>query len=170
MLLLLVRHAQAGERDAERWPDDSLRPLTNPGRAAQARVSRALRRLDAAPDLIVTSPWVRALQTAEIMADEMGVDADPVECVALTVEPSLPTIAQCLPDLEPDATVAFVGHSPYIEDLASLLLSGAPARTAVDFPKSGVMGIESERLEAGAGTLRFFLRPKQMERLRRRRK
>jgi phosphohistidine phosphatase len=170
MLLLLVRHAQAGERDPERWPDDSLRPLTNPGRAAHARVSRALRRLDAAPDLIVTSPWVRALQTAEIMADEIGVDADPVECVALTTEPSLPAIAQCLPELDPEAIVAFVGHSPYIEDMASLLLSGAPARTTVDFPKSGVMGIEAGAVEAGAGTLRFFLRPKQLERLRRRRK
>ena len=104
------------------------------------------------------------------MADEIGVDADPVECEALTVEPSLAAIAQCLPELEPEATVAFVGHSPYIEDMASLLLSGAPARTTVDFPKSGVMGIEAERLEAGTGTLKFFLRPKQLERLRRRRK
>jgi phosphohistidine phosphatase len=170
MLLLLIRHAQAGERDPERWPDDSLRPLTNPGRAAHARVSRALRRLDVVPDLIVSSPWVRALQTAEIMADEMGVDADPVECEALTVEPSVAAIAHCLPDLAADATVALVGHSPWLEDLASLLLSGAPARTAVDFPKSGVMGIEAERMEGGAGTLRFFLRPKQLERLRRRRK
>jgi phosphohistidine phosphatase len=169
MLLLLVRHAQAGERDAERWPDDSLRPLTNPGRAAHARVSRALRRLDVIPDLIISSPWVRAIQTAEIMAEELGLDADPVECEALTTEANAQAIAQCLPDLEPDATVALVGHSPYIEDLASIILSGAPARVPLDFPKSGVMGIEAEKLEGSAGTLRFFLRPKQMERLRRRR-
>ena len=170
MLLLLVRHAQAGERDAERWPDDSVRPLTNPGRAAHARVSRALRRLDCTPDLIVASPWVRALQTAEIMADEMGVDAEIAECEPLTIEPNLQTIANCLPELEADATVALVGHSPYLEDLASLLLSGAPGRLAVDLPKSGVMAIETERMEAGVGTLRFLLRPKQLERLRRRRK
>ena len=60
MLLLLVRHAQAGERDAERWPDDRQRPLTNPGRAAHAKVSRALRRLDLSPTLVLTSPWTRA--------------------------------------------------------------------------------------------------------------
>jgi phosphohistidine phosphatase len=170
MLLLLVRHARAGERDPERWPDDRLRPLTNPGRAAHARASRALARLGIVPDLIVTSPWVRALQTAEIMADEMGVDADPVECEALTVEPNLQAIQHCLPDLEPEATVALVGHSPYIEDLASLLLTGAPARLALDFPKSGMMGIETERIDGGGGTLQFFMRPKQMEQLRRRRK
>ena len=66
--------------------------------------------------------------------------------------------------------MALVGHSPYIEDLASLLLTGAPARIALDFPKSGIMGIETERIDAGGGTLQFFMRPKQMERLRRRRK
>ncbi|MBA2627058.1 MAG: histidine phosphatase family protein [Gemmatimonadales bacterium] len=170
MLVMLVRHAQAGELDPERWPDDRLRPLTNPGRAAHARVSRALARLDLEPALVLSSPWVRAMQTAEIMIEELGLDSDQVGCEALTVEPNLQAFQECLADVDPDASVALVGHSPFLEDLASVLVTGAPSRMAIDFPKSGVMGIEMDRVDAGAGTLRFFLRPKQMERFRRRKR
>ena len=64
MLLLLVRHAHAGDRDPTQWPDDSQRPLTDKGRKTHAKVSRALRNLELAPELVLTSPWLRALQTA----------------------------------------------------------------------------------------------------------
>ncbi|MEO8226187.1 MAG: histidine phosphatase family protein [Gemmatimonadota bacterium] len=170
MLLLLVRHAQAGERDPERWPDDRLRPVTNPGRAAHATVTRALARLDLEPSLILTSPWIRALQTSEVMVEELGLDIDPTPCEALTAEPRIEAFQECLANVDPKATVALVGHSPFLEDLASLLLTGATARLNVDFPKSGVMGIETDRIEAGAATLKFFLRAKQMERFRRRKR
>ena len=170
MLLLLVRHAQAGERDPERWPDDRLRPLTRAGRAAHARVSRGLARLGIVPDLVLTSPWVRARQTAEIMVEELGLETEPADCEALTTEPNVAAIFQCFAEAAPDATIALVGHSPFMEDLASLLLTGAPARMNTDFPKSGVLGLETGRAEAGAATLRCFLRPKQMERLRRRKR
>ncbi len=170
MLLLLVRHAQAGERDPERWPDDRLRPLTNPGRAAHARVSRGLARLDLEPSLVLTSPWIRALQTAEAMIEELGLDIEPTPCEALTTEPRLETFQECFADVDAKATVALVGHSPFLEDLASLLLAGTTSRINIDFPKSGVMGMETDRIEAGAATLRFFLRSKQMERFRRRKR
>jgi phosphohistidine phosphatase SixA len=47
-----------------------------------------------------------------------------------------------------------------MEDLASVLLGGSTTSIRIDFPKSGVVGIELERMEPGAGELRFFLRPK----------
>jgi phosphohistidine phosphatase SixA len=47
-----------------------------------------------------------------------------------------------------------------MEDLAAVLLGGATTSIRIAFPKSGVMGIELDRLEPGAGELRFFLRPK----------
>src|SRR5690606_20100291 len=65
MLLLLTRHARAPERDTARWPDDSLRPLTNLGREFHAEMSRALARIDGTPGAVLTSPWVRARQTAD---------------------------------------------------------------------------------------------------------
>src|SRR5688572_27723234 len=69
MLLLLVRHAHAGDRDSSKWPDDTQRPLTDKGRKTHAKVSRTLRNLELAPELLLTSPWLRALQTAGIMHD-----------------------------------------------------------------------------------------------------
>jgi phosphohistidine phosphatase SixA len=56
-----------------------------------------------------------------------------------------------------------VGHSPWMEDLASLLLAGSGNGVRIDFPKSGLLGIEVETLEPGAGELRFFLRPKMVK-------
>ena len=56
--------------------------------------------------------------------------------------------------------MALVGHEPWLSGLASLLLTGEPHRVSIDFPKSGVIGIEADAIDAGAGMLRFFLRPK----------
>ena len=60
-----------------------------------------------------------------------------------------------------NAVVALVGHEPWMSELASLLLSGRRETVRLDFPKSGVLGLEMRRIEAGSAVLRFFLRPKQ---------
>ena len=170
MLILLVRHAQASERDPERWPDDTLRSLTNVGREAHAGITRALCRLDLYPEVLLTSPWKRAIQTANLMIEEMEVEIDATRCDALAAEPDLAKLQECIGTRTPDSVVALVGHSPWMEDLASLLLAGPGSRIAVDFPKSGVLAIQADRFEAGAGVLQFFLRPKQIRRLTRRKK
>ena len=64
MLLLLIRHAHAGERDPDRWPDDRDRPLTDKGRKIQRKMSRALGKLDLVPTMVLASPWARAAETA----------------------------------------------------------------------------------------------------------
>ena len=160
MLLLLVRHAHAGDRDANQWPDDRDRPLTDKGRKAQGRVSRALGELKLAPTRVLTSPWTRAAQTADILVAELGLSGPPIECAALAAPPELSRIADDLGDPGSDAIVALVGHSPWIEELAAMLLTGASDGLRVDYPKSGVMGIDLEKVGPGVGTLRFFLRPK----------
>jgi phosphohistidine phosphatase SixA len=58
--------------------------------------------------------------------------------------------------------VALVGHSPWIEELAALLLTGSADGLAIDFPKSGLLGVEADRMEAKGAALRFFLRPKML--------
>ena len=93
MLLLLVRHAHAGDRDPSQWPDDTQRPLTDKGRKAHAKVARALRNLELAPELVLTSPWLRAMQTAEIMRDVMLLPQPPVPTTALADDPDLARIA-----------------------------------------------------------------------------
>ena len=160
MLLLLIRHAHAGDRDPERWPDDRDRPVTDKGRKTQRKVSGALGKLDLVPAKVLTSPWLRAVQTAEILVQELGLRVPPIPCAALATEPDLVRLADDIGDPGPDAVVALVGHSPWIEELAALLLTDSTGGLRIDYPKSGVMGIQVERPLPGAGELRFLMRPK----------
>jgi phosphohistidine phosphatase len=159
MLLLLIRHAHAGDRDPDQWPDDRDRPLTKKGRKRQRVVSRALARLGARPTLVLTSPWTRARQTAELLADELTLDSNPVPCDGLAASPALTRLTEAIGQRRPSAVVALVGHSPWIEELGGILLAGAPESLRIDFPKGGVLGIDLEALLPGSGELRFFLRP-----------
>ena len=160
MLLLLVRHAHAGDRDPNQWPDDRDRPLTDKGRKTHRRVSRALGKLELTPTRVLTSPWTRAAQTADILVTELSIPQPPIECAALAADPDLSRIADDIGEPGGDAIVALVGHSPWIEELAAMLLTGEASGLRMDYPKSGVMGIDVEKVGPGAGELRFFLRPK----------
>jgi phosphohistidine phosphatase SixA len=108
---------------------------------------------------VLTSPWLRAAQTAEILVE--AARAQPaVPCEPLAQEPDLIRLAEFVGQQPADAIVALVGHSPWMEELASLLLAGSTHHLRMDFPKSGVIGMDLAALEPGAGELRFFLRPK----------
>jgi phosphohistidine phosphatase len=158
MLLLLIRHANAGDRDSNRWPDDRDRPLTDKGRKTHRRMSRLLAKLDLVPSQVLTSPWARAAETAAIVTETLGLP-QPVPCDALATDPDLSQLADCTGDPGGDGIVAMVGHSPWMEELAALLLGGNASSLKIDFPKSGVMGIDLAQVAQGAGELRFFLRP-----------
>ena len=165
MHLLLHRHARAEGRDSERWPDDRLRPLTDEGRRIERRTGRALVRVGIEPDLVLTSPWTRARETAEILVEELGLETGAVSTEALAAAPDLEAL-QAEIGIRPDESViVLVGHSPWLEELASLLLCGSLGRMETDFPKSGVMGINAPMLAPGAGRLEFFWRPSQLKRL-----
>jgi phosphohistidine phosphatase len=161
MLLLLVRHADAGERDPARWPDDTLRPITAKGRKIQGKVAKALREAGVAPEVVLTSPWLRAAQTAELLTQGLCL-APPVPAPGLAADPDLGALDAAVGPRKSQAVVALVGHSPWIEELAALLLSGSGDGLAIDFPKSGVLGLEADRIEAKGAALRFFLRPKML--------
>jgi phosphohistidine phosphatase len=160
VLLLLIRHAQAAVQDPERYPDDALRPLVPKGRKIQRRVSRTLRKRGPVPSRIFSSPWKRAWQTAGIVADGTGVGRKRrIPCEALAAPPDLAELAIGVGAVRDDETISLVGHEPWMSGLAALLLAGSTSGLRVDFPKSGVMGIEAEGWEPGGGTLEFFLTP-----------
>lgn len=162
MLLLLVRHAHAGDRDPSQWPDDTQRPLTDKGRKTHAKVARALRNLELAPELMLTSPWLRAMQTAEIMREVMLLPEPPVPTTALADDPDLARIAAEVGPRGERSVVALVGHSPWLEELGALLLTGSDRGLRNDFPKSGVLALDADRLAPASATLWFFLRPKML--------
>jgi phosphohistidine phosphatase len=157
MLLLLCRHAAAAERDETLYPDDTLRPLIPRGRKSQARISRRLARRGRVPEVVFSSPWKRAWQTAGILARESGAGQKRrVALPALAGEPDVAAVGQAVGQRGADAVVALVGHEPWISELASLLLTGSATRLAVPFPKSAVMGIRADAVAPAAGSLEFF--------------
>lgn len=160
MLVLLLRHAEAADRDAERYPDDSLRPLVRKGEKIQRAVSRDLRKRKLVPRRVFSSPWKRAWQTARILVEETGLPKKArIACPPLAGTPDLAAIAAAIGPISPDDTIALVGHDPWIGELAGLLLTGKPEGLRCEFAKSGVMGIDLDEFTPAAGTLRFFLRP-----------
>ncbi len=159
MRILIIRHADAGDRDSSIWPDDSLRPLSPRGRKRHRRVARRLRKQELVPTLLLASPWLRAWQTAEITSAITGCSSA-MACEALAQSPDLERIGAAIGRPEPSAIVALVGHEPWTGELVSLLLTGSPSQLAIDFPKSGVVGLDTDAIVGGQAVLEFFLRPK----------
>jgi phosphohistidine phosphatase len=114
----LIRHGEAGD-DA---PRDELRSLTLKGRAAVARVGRALRRRGGDFTTMVSSPLVRALQTAEIVAAEVGYGGRLLVNEALLPEGSVSRAMALLTSLAEEDSVALVAHEPILSALAAELL------------------------------------------------
>ena len=160
MHVLLIRHADAGARDPARWPDDTLRPLSSKGRKRHQRVARRLRRRGLVPTLLLSSPWRRAWETAELTALTTRGPA-PTPCDELTRSPDLDVIQAAVGDAGDETVIALVGHEPWMSELAALLLTGSATGIAIDLPKSGVMGISTPAIAAGEGTLEFLWRPRQ---------
>lgn len=159
MKLLLIRHADAGERDPDRWPDDRDRPITSKGERRHEKMAKRLRKFGLKPVLLLASPWKRAWQTAEITREVLECPA-PVAAEALAAAPALTRIANAVGTRSDGDVVALVGHDPWMSELAGRLLTGQPHGLNIDFPKSGVMVLELEAIKPGAATLEMFLRPK----------
>lgn len=157
MLILLCRHAAAADRDDVRYPDDTLRPLIPKGRRAQVRVSRRLARRGLVPSVIFSSPWKRAWQTAGLLARETGAGKKRrVTCPPLAAEPNLAQLAEVVGPRQTEEIIALIGHEPWMSELASLLLTGSATRLSIDFPKSGVVGIEAGTIGPASGRLQFM--------------
>lgn len=160
MILLLIRHAPAAERDDAKYADDTLRPLTTKGKRTQRRTSRWLAERGFEPAIVLSSPWKRAWQTAGILAEELGLGKKArVACPALAADPRLDTLSQVIGARGPGEVVALVGHEPWLGELGSLLLTGSPTRLVIDFPKSGVLAIEVATVGAATGRLVLFHTP-----------
>jgi phosphohistidine phosphatase len=159
MQLLLIRHADAGDRDPALWPDDSLRPITEKGRRRHRRMAKRLKRRRLVPTLLLASPWMRAWQSAQLVAEYAGGPA-PLAAPPLAAPPVLADLRAAVGAPPPEAMVAVVGHEPWLSELASLLLTGEPERLAIDFPKSGILGLTLDRLEPASARLAFLWRPK----------
>ena len=155
MELLLVRHGIAEDQGA-RFPADFDRPLTSDGRARMVVEGAALRGLWL-PDAIITSPLVRARQTAEILARACGIDG-------ISVSDSL--AERDFDDVFAAVTklgvrrVAAVGHEPLLSMTLSIALTGSPGTVRSTFKKgaAALIGFDGDA-KAGEGWLEWLLQP-----------
>jgi phosphohistidine phosphatase len=167
MELLVIRHAIAEDQEAfaATGKDDSLRPLTTVGRARMALVARGLRRRLPALDVLASSPYTRAVQTAKIVADAYrGLEIE--EVAALTPDSRPQALMAWLKQRGDDDRVAVVGHEPHLGALVYWLLAGEFTEGRVEMRKGGACLLDfGGRPGAGKARLRWSAPPSILRRL-----
>jgi phosphohistidine phosphatase len=174
--LYILRHGIAAERGTPGFKTDADRPLTPKGRRQLRQIADAMKNLDLRFNLILSSPFLRARQTAEIVAqslklkkrlafsDELAPDGDPKALIRQLneLEPAPAAIALARIGA-PRKNVLLVGHEPYLSRLVALLISGKAA-TTIDLKKGGLCRLETDSLRFGqCAALAWLLTPKQMK-------
>ena len=151
MILYFLRHGKAGDPHSV---NDDLRELTSNGIRALRVAAPLWRRLNLRPDVVLSSPLARALQTAELLCEALG--GTPVIDDRLRPGARWADFAQAMTE-HPDARrVMFVGHEPDLSEAVGLL-TGA---RAVRLRKGGLACLEFPGIpEAGAGELAWLLDP-----------
>jgi phosphohistidine phosphatase SixA len=152
--LLLLRHAHAG--DPARWSgDDDARPLSEKGRRQAERLGRLLAATDEAPDLVLTSPKVRAAETAGMVAAAVGARVLVDDRLGGPID--LDDVVAILQDAGPADRPCLVGHDPdFSELLGELLGTGAVSMRKGTLARVDLPG---RALEPGEGVLRYLLPP-----------
>jgi len=161
--LYLIRHGIAAERGDE-YPDDSKRPLTNDGISSLRKEVEALDGLAVGFDHIITSPLVRAKQTAEIFAQHLASKPSVSTSDSLAPAGSPAGVVQDVVKHARKGRIALVGHEPNLGELAARLIG---AKSPIEFKKGGICRIDFEALPPkGVGQLRWLVTPKMLRKIR----
>jgi phosphohistidine phosphatase len=161
--LYLVRHAIAAERGPN-YPDDRERPLTSEGVARFKQVVQGLKSLEVKPDLVLSSPFVRAHHTAELLVAGIGGKPRLEPLDALIPGGRLALVLEAIAKYSKRAKhIALVGHEPDLGELAARLLR---ARGTIEFKKGAVCCIELDgAMPTGPGTLAWLLPPRALRKM-----
>jgi phosphohistidine phosphatase len=158
MHLLVVRHAIAEERQPE--IDDASRELTRPGERKFRSIVDGLRELGWRIDRVLTSPWQRALHTAELLAPIH--DGEVTATELLCQPPRLELLAQIAEAIGPEKrrhATAVVGHEPWLSELVAWLAFGDPRLgDGIDLRKGGIVWLHGNAVPRGM-QLRALLTP-----------
>jgi len=153
MIIYFLRHADA-EDLAE---SDFDRKLTPKGLDQAARVGKFCKKNGIKPEVFLTSPLVRARQTAEIVGKKIGVTPVIADWLACGMTPA--TLIQNLEPLSTKSSALLVGHEPDLSTAVSYLLG---LTESVNFPirKASLTAIDAPWLDQGSGALEFSIPPK----------
>jgi len=161
----VMRHGVAVTRDSAGFPDDSKRPLTPEGKQKMRKITAGLKRAGFDVDWIVTSPLVRAVETAEIVAEGLGRGVPLDFCDALAPGGSAEALIAFLAKHPTRKRVLVVGHEPDLSELCSRLL-GAGRHGNFAFKKGGCCLITFDVFPPKSpGRLVWWLTPRLMRKL-----
>ena len=162
MEIYILRHGIAVDRGAPRYKNDSDRPLTGEGEEKMHQVAKAMLVMGLKFDLILSSPYVRAEQTAQIVAGELGEEVTFTDF--LKPDGSALELIREIND-ERCQSVLLVGHEPDLSSLISLLVTGG-SEAAIELKKGGLCKLTTDKLAFGqCATLNWLLTPKQLRAL-----
>jgi phosphohistidine phosphatase len=162
--LYLLRHAIAANKDDPAFESDSERPLTKKGIKKFRKAARGIERLGVSFDAILSSPLVRARQTADLVAEILGQESAVDEMPALAPESSPEQLVSELSSVEGKEHVMLVGHEPFLGNLAGFLLTRKnDSDVRIPLKKGGICRIEIDTVPpTQAGTMHWLLTPKQL--------
>ncbi len=170
MELLVVRHAIAEDR--ERYArsggaPDSNRPLTPRGRQRMRSAARGLTRIMDGIDLLITSPYSRARETADILARAFTPRSpEPMLSDLLVPDAEEDALYQWLIREHPIRRIALVGHEPHVSRFVTWLLTGRTTDSIFRFKKGAIASLDIDPgLPAGYAVLRWYLTPRQLRSL-----
>ena len=158
MRLYLMRHGLAIDRDDPDCPTESERYLTAKGIERTREAAEGLVEMGIAPAVLLTSPYVRAVQTGEIVCEVLGIDSKNLHATdALKPEAKPARIAEELGRLKFHEAICF-GHAPHLDDfIAYALRASAPITT---LKKAGVACLDLQTAAPPAGRMRWMLTAK----------
>lgn len=157
MEVYLFRHGIA--EDAKPGRPDASRALTDEGRKKAADVVKAARRAGVEPSLIVSSPYVRAVETAQIAVEGFDYKGDVVRTETLVPHGSPENVWAELRDYREESAILLAGHEPLFSHLAAFLLASPALR--IEIKKAAMVRIDVESVSATPhGTLRWMITAK----------
>jgi len=161
MELYFLRHGIAVEKGTSGFARDSERPLTDEGIQKMRKIAKAMKELDLSFDLILSSPFIRAKQTAEIVANELDITEVLRFSMNLAVggDP-----AMLIKEIKSDNSqkILLVGHEPYLSNAISMLISGHDD-VAILMKKGGLCKLTVDSLRFGkCATLEWLIGPRQI--------
>jgi len=160
MKIYLIRHSNAVDAGTPGYEDDSLRPLTDDGRDKMKKIASALKNLGLKPDLIVSSPYIRARQTADILAKVLKYKKEPVFNDALVPMGNAENILGEINEKYSVDELVLIGHEPCFSVLIGTLTAGNP-EFAVYLKKGGVCCLSADDLHLERkAVLEWLLIPK----------
>ncbi len=161
MRVILIRHGIAHDRADPDCPPDPERELTEEGQRKTRKVGRGLRELGCAPTRILTSPYLRARQTAELVADSFDVDHARITLTEALLPEAAPhaLFQQLFAFNNSDEEIVCVGHAPNLDKVIAVALTGERAPVTA-LKKAGAALLLLDDLPRMRGALSWLMPPK----------